>query len=130
MRWLRLGAVPLLALTLALPASAADTPVAGAADAPGLQRRKIQPVAERRVQGASRSTLETQAQERQRSKRSDRMGTQIPAALRQRALARVDARITQNLAQARELRRVALGMLGKLLSELPPDAVERGTTPV
>jgi len=81
-------------------------------------------VAERRVEGASRSTLETQAQERQRSKRSGRMGLQIPSALRQRALARVEARITQNLTRARELRRIALGMLGKLITELPADASE------
>ncbi|MEO8177996.1 MAG: tetratricopeptide repeat protein [Deltaproteobacteria bacterium] len=120
-----------LALGLALgaalraPARAAESPAAGsAADSLGLERRKIQPVIERRVAAATRSTLDTQAQERQRSKRNDRMGLQIPEALRQRAQARVDARITQNLTQARELRRVALSMLGKLLAELPPDAAE------
>ena len=118
-----------LCLALAPAARAVEVPAAGsAAESPGLQRRKIQPVAERQVQGAQRSTLETQAAERQREKRSGRMGMQIPAALRQRALARVEARITQNLTRARQLRKVALSMLGKLLSELPADASEMPET--
>jgi TolA-binding protein len=121
----RLAAALALGLALASQAHGSESPAASSAvDTPGLQRRKIQPVAEHVVGGASRSTLETQAQDRRRSKRNGRMGMQIPAALRQRAQARVDARITQNLSQARELRRVALSMLGKLLTELPPDAVE------
>ncbi|HEU4577607.1 MAG TPA: tetratricopeptide repeat protein [Polyangiaceae bacterium] len=117
-----LGGALALSVALGARARAADSP--SPADAAGLERRKIQPVAEHRVEGASRNTLDTQARERQRTKRNGRMGMQIPAALRQRAQARVEARITQNLARAKELRKVALGMLGKLLSELPPDATE------
>lgn len=121
-RWQVITSAPLLALSLALPAQAAATPAS--ADAPGLERRKIKPAAEHKVQGVTRTTLDTQAEARQRSQRSTRMGTQIPEALRQRAEARVEARITRNLDRARELRRLALGMLGKLLGELPPDASE------
>jgi len=94
------------------------------ANTPGLERRKIEPAVERRIDGRSRSTLDTQAKARQRSKQSGRMGMQIPAALRERAMARVEARITQNLTRAKQLRKEALSMLGKLLADLPPDAVE------
>jgi len=117
-----------LALWLALGASAQAADSSAPPDAPGLERRKIQPVAEHRVEGVSRNTLDTQAQERQRSKRNGRMGMQLPAALRQRAQARVEARITQNLERAKELRKIALAMLGKLLGELPPDAAEMPET--
>jgi len=120
-----LAATLALCLALASPARSAENSLAGSAsDTAGLERRKIQPVAEHRVEGASRSTLATQAQERQRSKRNGRMGLQIPAALQKRAQAQVETRISQNLTQARELRRVALRMLGQLLTELPPDAAE------
>jgi cellulose synthase operon protein C len=114
-----------LGLALTAPARAADSPAAGStAEGPGLERRKIQAVAEHQIAAAPRTTLDTQAQERQRSKRNGRMGMQIPEALRERAQARVDARISQNLKRAGELRRVALSLLGKLLTELPPDATE------
>ncbi|MEY2936402.1 MAG: hypothetical protein RL033_7151 [Pseudomonadota bacterium] len=121
-RWRTVTRAAVLSLSLAVPAGALDTPAT--ADAPGLERRKIQPATEHKVQGVSRSTLDTQAEARQRSKRSSRMGLQIPEALRQRAEARVEARISKNLERTRALRQLALGMLGKLLGELPPDATE------
>ncbi|HKO93703.1 MAG TPA: tetratricopeptide repeat protein, partial [Polyangiaceae bacterium] len=121
--WRTLGCA--LALSLGLvPTAAAVEAGPGVANTPGLERRKIEPAVERRIEGRSRSTLDTQAKDRQRSKQSGRMGMQIPAALRDRAMARVEARITQNLARAKELRNEALGMLRKLLLDLPPDATE------
>ena len=66
--------------------------------------------------------------ERSKAQRKDQVSLQIPAALRQRALSRIDARIGRNIEQARALRREALGMLGQLLSELPADATEMPTT--
>ncbi len=121
-RWQAFTGASLLVLSLAGSSQAAGT--TAPADAPGLERRKIKPAQEHEVQGVSRTTLDTQAQARQRSKRSSRLGRQIPEALRQRAEARVEARISKNLERARELRRLALGMLGQLLSELPADASE------
>jgi len=121
--WRTLRCAAALSLGL-LPAAAAVEAGPGVANTPGLERRKIEPVAERRIDGRARSTLDTQAKDRQRSKQSGRMGMQIPAALRERAMARVEARITQNLTRAKELRKEALSMLHKLLVDLPPDAVE------
>jgi TolA-binding protein len=132
--WRNSGCALLLSLGLAPAASAVEAAAVDAqtgrsvANTPGLERRKIEPAVERRIDGRSRSTLDTQAKERQRSKQSGRMGMQIPAALRERAMARVEARITQNLTRAKELRKEALSMLGKLLADLPPDAVEMPET--
>jgi outer membrane protein assembly factor BamD (BamD/ComL family) len=93
----------------------------------GAGRRAQQVMQERRVVGRT-SSLETKATERAQAQRNDQVALQIPAALRQRALSRIARRIGRNLEQARALRREALGMLGKLLGELPPDASEMPTT--
>jgi TolA-binding protein len=106
------------------PASGAEArPAAGGL---GAGRRSQQVVQERRVVGRT-SSLETKATERAQAQRNDQVALQIPAALRQRALSRIERRIGKNLEQARALRREALGMLGKLLGELPPDASEMPT---
>jgi tetratricopeptide (TPR) repeat protein len=108
-----------------LPCSARAADARGSSpDAPGLERRKVEPAAEHSIEGHARATLETRAEERSKSKRRGRMGMQIPAALQALAQARVETRINANLRRAKDLRREALGMLGQLLMELPPDAAE------
>ena len=82
---------------------------------------------ERRVE-ARRNDLDARAQGRAKTRQEDRVALQIPTALRQRALQRIDARIERNLDLSRKLRREALGMLGKLLEELPEDASEMPAT--
>jgi TolA-binding protein len=137
MRASRVSAVLLAAFALGLVqaetarAEAAD-PASGAEARPaagglGAGRRSQQVVQERRVVGRA-SSLETKATERAQAQRNDQVALQIPAALRQRALSRIERRIGKNVEQARALRREALGMLGKLLGELPPDASEMPTT--
>jgi cellulose synthase operon protein C len=113
--WLSLGA--------SLPAAAAPAPASPSVPDPG---RAVQ-VQERPVEGRT-SSLVGATERRQKAQQKDQVSYQIPAALRQRALARIDTRIGRNLEQARALRREALGMLGKLLNELPPDATEMPTT--
>src|SRR5688572_10499929 len=111
-------------------AQPAEAPSAEARPASGglsTGRRRQQVMQERRVVGRT-SSLETKATERAQAQRQDQVALQIPAALRQRALQRIERRIGRNLQQARALRREALGMLGKLLGELPPDASEMPTT--
>ena len=90
-------------------------------------RRPRETPEERRVVGRT-SSLEAKATERAHAQRKDQVALQIPAALRQRALSRIERRIGKNLEQARALRREALGMLARLLGELPPDASEMPTT--
>jgi hypothetical protein len=91
-------------------------------------RVKIQPVKERKIQGVTRKTLLTQAEGRVRSQRRVQMELQIPEALRKRALANIESRITRNLERTRELRREALTLLNQLLGELPPGAAELPAT--
>jgi TolA-binding protein len=112
--WLSLGA--------ALPV-AAQVPAAPSAPAP----RREGAIQEKRIEGRT-SSFESKAKERQKAQQKDQVGYQIPAALRQRALARIEMRIGKNLEQARALRREALALLGRLLGELPPDALEMPTT--
>jgi TolA-binding protein len=113
-----------------LPA-AAQSPIApGASALPRANApaaRRSDPVEERRVEGRT-NRLAATAKAREKAQQKDQVSTQIPAALRQRALARIDARIGRNLEQARALRREALGLLRPLLDELPPDATELPTT--
>ena len=96
-----------------------------AAGAPGHGRRGG--AAERRVE-ARRQDLDTRARGRAKAEQQDRVALQIPTALRQRALQRIEARIERNLGLSRKLRREALGMLGTLLAELPEDASEMPPT--
>jgi tetratricopeptide (TPR) repeat protein len=114
--WLTLGVV--------VPV-AAQVPVAPSTSVSGPRRAGA--IQEKRIEGRT-SSLETAAKARQKAQQKDQVSHQIPAALRQRALARIDARIGRNLEQARTLRREALALLGRLLGELPPDAVEMPTT--
>lgn len=127
MRWRPLACGALLAL-----AESSGTPAAHAqSEPPGTHaagRGKMQAVEERRVEGHRRTTLDTQAGDKAMSKRKAELSLRIPAALRQRALAQVEARISQNLERARALRREALGLLTELASELPEDAVEMPET--
>jgi TolA-binding protein len=127
LRWTGSGALLLVGAMLA--PSVARAASEDAASSPGLARRAATngrggPAQERKIEGPARSTLETQAEQRSQSQRRGRLGLQIPAALQQRAQASVEARITKNLARAKELRVEALALLGKLLTELPPDAAE------
>ncbi len=108
------------------PAAAQTSPAEAAPELTG--RGKIEPIKERTVQGRARTTLKTEADARAREKRDAEVALRIPAALRKRALARVEQRITKNIARARALRREALGMLTELLGELPRDAPEMAET--
>jgi TolA-binding protein len=84
-------------------------------------------VEERRIQGST-SSVESRAEQRAKSQQKDQVALQIPAALRQRALQRIEVRIGKNIERARVLRREALGMLRQLLGELPEDAAEMPPT--
>jgi TolA-binding protein len=120
-------------LGMALPDAAAQAAAAASAAPPIAPSSNTSPARragtteERRIEGRT-SSLETKAVERSKAQRKDQVSLQIPAALRQRALSRIDARIGRNIEQARALRREALAMLGQLLSELPADATEMPTT--
>ncbi len=127
-RWRRLGWVLGVALYTSLAGRPAVAQVAVEDAVSQSQRGKIEPVKERRVEGKARNTLKTKAEERVRDKRRDQVALQIPAALRQRAMHKVEARITRNVERAKKLRREALGMLVQLLGELPPGAVELPAT--
>jgi TolA-binding protein len=123
--WASLGTgLPSAAAQVAASMSAAPPAAASFNTAPA---RRAGTTEERRIEGRT-SSLETKAVERSTAQRKDQVSLQIPAALRQRALSRIDARIGRNIEQARALRREALGMLGQLLSELPEDATEMPTT--
>jgi outer membrane protein assembly factor BamD (BamD/ComL family) len=89
--------------------------------------RRAAPIAERRVEGRT-SSLEARASDKAKTQRKEQVSLQIPAALRQHALERIEQRIGKNLDQARALRKEALVMLGQLLAELPEDASEMPTT--
>lgn len=106
------------------PSASPPPPAASSGVTPA---RRAGTTEERRVEGRT-SSLKTQAVERSKARRNDQVSLQIPAALRQRALSRIEARIGKNLEQARALRRQALGMLRQLLGELPADATEMPTT--
>jgi TolA-binding protein len=132
--WVRPGCVA-FALTASLSVRAAEPspgpgsaqPLASAplAAAPGHGRRGG--AAERRVE-ARREDLDTRARGRAKAQQQDRVALQIPTALRQRALQRIEARIERNLVLSRKLRREASVLLGKLLAELPEDASEMPPT--
>jgi tetratricopeptide (TPR) repeat protein len=113
-----------LSLGVLLPQAVvrAQTPPSSAASIP----RRAQ-AAERRIQGRT-SSLESKSGQRAKAQQQDQVALQIPAALRQRALQRIEARIGRNIEQARALRREALGMLLRLLNELPEDAAELPAT--
>lgn len=117
-----------LGLAVAPSASFAQDDASTSFDASTTERRKLAPTQERKVAAAPRATLETRARDRAQAERRDQVSLQIPAALRQRAMARVEARINRNLERARALRQEALGMLIKLLGELPAGASELPTT--
>ncbi|HWO09291.1 MAG TPA: hypothetical protein VNN80_07420, partial [Polyangiaceae bacterium] len=112
-------------LWLALAVPSAE--LAWAQEAPAARGARRGGSAERRVE-APRDDLNGRARARATEQRKDRVALQIPAALRQRALRRIETRIEKNLEKSRELRREALGMLGKLLEELPEDASEMPPT--
>ena len=113
-----LGQIPVL------PASAVDAPASSREPPSASGRGRTQ---ERKIEGRT-SSLANKAVERQQAQRKDQVSLQIPAALRQRALQRIERRIGRNLEQAKKLRREALGMLNQLLAELPEDASEMPTT--
>jgi outer membrane protein assembly factor BamD (BamD/ComL family) len=90
-------------------------------------RRGAAPIEERRVEGRT-SSLDARASDKAKTQRKQQLSLQIPAALRQHALERIEQRIGKNLEQARALRKEALLMLRQLLGELPEDASEMPTT--
>jgi tetratricopeptide (TPR) repeat protein len=107
-----------------LPEAVARAQVAPSTAASGTRRTQT---AERRIQGRT-SSVESKSGLRAKAQQQDQVALQIPAALRQRALRRIEARIGKNIEQARALRREALGMLLRLLSELPEEAAEMPPT--
>ncbi len=118
-----------VAFSTALPLDVARAqPGQGAVDAAQPLRVNPEPKKERRIEARPPGTLKTKAKERVAAQQKSQVALQIPAALRQRALVKVEARITRNVERARGLRREALRMLRQLLGELPPGAVETPTT--
>ena len=105
-----------VALLLALrPAGAAETPAAAR------EHSSIKPAGERQIGQHARPTLKSKSDVKARSERGMRISMQIPDKLRLSLQNKIDARISRNIVQAKQLRREAVELLQKFLREAPPD---------
>lgn len=93
----------------------AITTTSQAADA----KRAIQPRAERSLGEVERPTYEKKTEREARDERRGRIKMQIPERLRAALEAKIEQRISRNIAQAKQLRREAIGLLTKFIEETP-----------
>jgi TolA-binding protein len=105
-------------------ASGADSGGTGSVLAEGRTKRSaLEPTAERQLGTVSRPGA-SKANDAARAKRSDRVGMQIPAELRRVFEAKIEQRITRNVAEIAKLRREAIKLLDAFIAETPEQARE------
>lgn len=117
------GAVGLSLLTsVARLALAADGEVVKPAAAN--ESAHIKPAAERNLAGAERPTIKKKAEQKAQASRGARVSLQIPERLRKALAAKIDRRIERNIADSKQLRIEAMGLLDKFINESPADTPE------
>jgi len=84
----------------------------------------IKPAAERNLAGAERPTIKKKAEQKAQASRGARVSLQIPERLRKALAAKIDRRIERNIAQSKDLRVEAMGLLNKFIEESPADTPE------
>ena len=112
----------LLALGAARVARAADdTP-----QAPSMagEKSSIKPVGERAIGKRERPTIKHREDKSARDKRATRVSLQIPERLRAVLAKKIDARISRDIAEEKQLRDKAHALLAKFIAETPPDSPE------
>jgi TolA-binding protein len=87
------------------------------------QRSALEPTAERQLGPVARPGA-SKARDAARAKRSDRVGMQIPAELRRVFEAKIEQRITRDVAEIAKLRREAIKLLDQFIAETPEQARE------
>ncbi|HLV19944.1 MAG TPA: hypothetical protein VKZ49_03650, partial [Polyangiaceae bacterium] len=110
----------LLASLLLWPAAAGGAEAGPASKA----TTSLRQTSERKLGSKPRPTVRERSSRRKSSLREQRVELQIPERLQKLLHRRIEARITRNLAAAKQLRREALGLLQKLVSELEDDSPE------
>lgn len=82
----------------------------------------IRPAAERKLGERSRPTIKKKAEETAKTERALKVSLQIPERLRASLAKKIDGRIQRNIAESKQLRREALGLLTKFINESPEDS--------
>jgi TolA-binding protein len=118
----RAGAVGLWLLASSSLAHAAEGELAKPAAAS--ESAHIKPAAERKLTGAERPTIKKKADQKAKATRGARVSLQIPERLRKALAKKIDRRIERNIADSKQLRVEAMGLLGKFIEESPSDSPE------
>jgi cellulose synthase operon protein C len=84
----------------------------------------IKPAAERKLSGVARPTFKRKAEQKAQASRGARVSLQIPENLRKALAKKIDRRIERNIAQSKQLRVEAMGLLSKFIDESPADTPE------
>jgi tetratricopeptide (TPR) repeat protein len=88
------------------------------------EKSEIKPVGERAIGKRERPTVKKRAEKSARDQRAYRVNLQIPQRLRALLEKKIDARISRDIAQEKQLRAKAHGLLAKFIAETPPGSPE------